>query len=190
MAEEVLQENQETETLDEEKKKSLIAWLEEHPKTTFWGRFVLWALCACILPFLFIAWRFELFGKVGQMQLSGWGIVGIILVFVFALTVIHYIKLALSAKYSLIAQILSGFCKIIIPLLAVFALLECVKDNVESMIKVMGIVIVCEAAAIPLNPLPKWAYEMQKDVRADERKEAMDYLLDGFFKRKKDEGEH
>ena len=43
--------------------------------------------------------------------------------------------------------------------------------------------------AIPLNPLPKWAYEMQKDVRAEERKETFDYLLDGFFSRKKNSGD-
>lgn len=187
MPDEVLQENEEV--LDEEKKNKLIAWIEEHPKTVFWMRFALWTLFACVLPFLFIAWRFELFGKVGQFQLSGWGIVGIILVFVFAITVVRYVKLAFSAKYSLIGQVLSGFCKIIIPLLAVLAILNCVRDSIDAMIKVMGVVIICEAAAIPLNPLPKWAYEMQKDVRADERKETIDYLLDGFFKRKKDSGE-
>ena len=182
MAEEAL-----AEEMTEEEKKNLLTWIEEHPKTVFWFRFVLWTLFACVLPFLFIAWRFELFGKVGQFQLSGWGIIGIVIVFIFAITVIKYIKLALSAKYSLIGQILSGFCKIILPLLMALAILKSIKDSVDTMMTVLGVVIVCEAAAIPLNPLPKWAYEMQKDVRVEERKETMDYLLDGFFKRKKDD---
>lgn len=70
------------------------------------------------------------------------------------------------------------------------AILVSVRDSVDTMIQVMGVVIGCELVAIPLNPLPKWAYDMQKDVKDSEKKEAMDYLLDGFFKRKKDEGNH
>ena len=188
MAEEILEKNQEAETLDEEKKNKLVAWIEGHPKTVFWMRLGLWILFAGILPFLFIAWRFELFGKVGQLQLSGFGLIGIIILAVVAITIIRYIKLAFKAKYSLLGQFLGGVCKIIIPLLALLAVLTSVRDNVDAMIKVLGVVTVCELTAIPLNPLPKWAYEMQKDVRAEERKETMDYLLDGFFKRKKDEG--
>ena len=179
-------ENEETLELEEEKKNALIAWLEEHPKTVFWFRFTLWVLFAGILPFLFIAWRFQFFSKFGQLQLSGFGIIAVIIAFVVILTILKYVKLALSSHYSLIGQILGGFCKVILPLLAFMAILYSIKDTIDSMIKVMGVVIVCEAAAIPLNPLPKWAYEMQKDVRVEERKETMDYLLDGFFKRKKD----
>ena len=184
MAEEVLK--NETLEEEEEKKNKITSWIEEHPRIVFWLRFVFWSLFACILPFLFIAWRYERFGKVGQFQLSGWGIIGIIIVFVFALTVIKYIKLALSARYTLIGQILGGFCKIILPLLTVLAILKSIKDNIDVAMTVLSVVTVCQAVAIPLNPLPKWAYEMQKDVRDDEKKEAMDYLLDGFFKRKKD----
>lgn len=197
MAEEVLEkeaeqveepesEAAETET-EEEKKNKLMAWIEKHPKAFFWIRLGLWLTFAGLIPFTFIALRFKLFQKISKLQFGGWGVIAIIILALVAFTVIKYIKLAFSNRYSLIAQILTGFCKIIIPLLAFWAILISTRDNTMVMIKVMGVVIVSEAIAIPLNPLPKWAYEMQKDVRVSERKEALDYMLDGFFKRKKEE---
>ena len=174
----------ETET-EEEDKSSLMEWIANHPKTVFWTRFVLWTMSACILPFSFIVWRFKLFHKITQIQVGGFGIIAIVVVAFFALTIIKYIKLALSAKYTLIGQVLSGFCMVIIPLIAALLILNSVKENVASLIQALGCVTICEAVAIPLNPLPKWAYEAQKNVRVEERKETMDYILDGFFKRKK-----
>ena len=51
----------------------------------------------------------------------------------------------------------------------------------------MVCVTACETIAIPLNPLPEWAYNAQKEVRVEERKETADYIIDSFFKRKKEE---
>ena len=118
---------------------------------------------------------------------SGFGVIAIVIVAFFVFAILRYVRIALSAEYSLIGQIINGFCKIIIPLIAALLILNSVKSSVDLMMQALGCVIACEAVAIPLNPLPKWAYERQKDVRAEERKEAFDYLLDGFFKRKKDE---
>ena len=187
MAEEVIQE--EVEETEEEVKKGLFAWIEKHPKSTFWTRLVLWTVLSWVLPCAFIVWRFQLWRKVGQIQIGGWGIVAIILTAVFIFTIIRYVKMAFSNRYTLIGQLLSGFCKIVVPLLAMTLILYSVKDSINLMIQVMGCVTICEAVAIPFNPLPKWAYEKQKDVRIGERKETFDYLLDGFFKRKKDDGE-
>ena len=187
MAEKEL-EDKRAESLKEidEETSGLFKWLGEHPKTTFWSRFVLWALCAGVLPFLFIVFRFKLFSKVSQLQIGGWGIIAIVLAAAFVFTIIRYIKLAFSGRYSLTGQILGGICRVILPLVVFMAILVCIRDSVDTMIKVMGVVIACELVAIPLNPLPKWAYDMQKDVKDSEKKEAMDYLLDGFFNRKKD----
>ena len=69
----------EDEIIDEEQRNKFFAWLAEHPKTVFFARLVLWTLCACVLPFLFIVWRFELFRKVSRLQVGGWGIIAIIL---------------------------------------------------------------------------------------------------------------
>ena len=166
---------------------SLIAWLENHPKTTFISRLTSWIILAGVIPFVLIAYRFELFKKVNQMSISGWGIIAVIILAGVVLTVVKYVKLALNAKYTLIGQILNGVCKVIIPLVAVYTIAYSVKDNIQSFLDVMGLVILCEAVAIPLNPLPEWAYNMQKEARADERKDAFDYLLDSFFSRKEKE---
>lgn len=176
MAEEVLNNEQEKEQ----------SWGQKHPRAVFWIRFTLWTTFACVLPFLFIVLRFEIFSTISKMRIGGLGVIAIAILAFFVFTILRYIKLALSAKYSLIGQIINGFCKIIIPLVAALLILNSIKSSIDVMMQALGCVISCEAIAIPLNPLPKWAYEKQKDVRADERKEAFDYLLDNFFKRKKD----
>ena len=178
-----VEEELQEEPTEEKKSSKLLDWLEGHPKSVFWTRFILWSLFACALPFGFIVWRFNLFQKIAKVQIGGWGIVAIVLVALFAITIIRYIRMAINAKHTLIGQILGGFVKIIIPLLVALAILYSVRDNVNLMIQVLGCVTICEAIAIPLNPLPKWAYEAQKDVREEERKETADYILDGFFKR-------
>lgn len=166
---------------------SVLGWFKEHSKTTFWIRFIFWFIFACALPFAFIVWRFKLFTTISSIQIGGWGIIAIVIVVVFALTVVRYVRMALSARYSLMGQCLSGFCKVVLPLLAFLALLQSVKSNIDLLMQAVGCVVLCETVAIPINPLPKWAYEAQKDVRVEERKEAVDYLLDGFFSRKESE---
>lgn len=189
MSEEALKAEQANEQEEEQKKKTnkLIQWIKDHPKAFFWIRLVTWTLCACVLPFIFISWRFELFKSVSKLQVGGWGIIAIAIVGIFVLAVLKYVKLALSAKYSFTAQIINGVCKVIIPLLLLFAIIWCVRDSTTAMLKVLGIVIFLEFIAIPINPLPKWAYEKQKDAKDGERKETMDYLVDKFFNRKKKE---
>ena len=165
-------------------------FVETHPKTIFWIRFVFWTLFACMLPFLFIVFRFNLFHTISKMKFGGWGIIAIIIVAFFTIAILKYIKVALNSKYSMTAQLLNGFCKVIIPLLTFFLIVQAMHSDIDLLLQVMGVVIICEAIAIPINPLPKWAYEKQKDVRAEERKEAFDYLIDSFFNRKKEEDSH
>lgn len=178
--EEVKSENQ------KEQKKTLSSFIEEHPRTTFWSRFISWTMFACVLPFSFIVWRFKLFGKISAIQIGGWGIIAIIIVAVFVFSVIRYIKLAFKGRYSLMGQILSGICKIILPLVVFMVILYGLKNNIDIMLQALGCVTACETIAIPLNPLPKWVYDMQKDLRDSERKDTVDYFLTEFFSRKKD----
>lgn len=175
--------------VENEQKRGLLAFIEEHPKTTFWTRFVSWTMFACILPFLFIVWRFKLFGKISRIQIGGWGIIAIIIVVAFIFSIIRYVKIAFKGRYSLTGQILSGICKIILPLLTFMLILWGLKNSIEEMLQALGFVIVCESIAIPLNPLPKWAYDMQKDLKDSERKDTVDYFLTEFFSRKKEDKE-
>lgn len=159
-------------------------WVDDHPKAIFWIRFIAFFMFACALPFIFIVWRFDLFKSVSKVQIGGWGILAIILVIAFVFVVIRYVKMAINAKYSLTAQVLGGVCKIILPLVAVTVILWCVRNEIELLLQVLGCIILCELIAIPLNPLPKWAYEQQKEVKEEDRKETMDYVLDRIFKKK------
>lgn len=194
MEEEKLVQEKASETEEEETtKKNLFTWLEEHPKTTFWARFAAWTIFSWLLPCAFLVWRFDLFRKIGQIQIGGWGIVAIVITAAFVFTIIRYVKRAFSNRYSLIGQLLGGFCKIVIPLLAMTLILYSVRESINLMIQVMGCVTICEAIAIPLNPLPKWAYDAQKDVRQEERKDAIDYAIDRIVNKrgkKKESGDH
>lgn len=172
--------------IQREPKKNLMQFMEDHPKSVFWTRFVSWTMFACVLPFIFIVYRFNLFGKISKIQIGGWGLIAIVIVAIFVFTVLRYIKLAFAGRYSLIGQVLNGVCKVIVPLIVAMVVLKSIQDNVALMIQVLGCVVSCEAIAIPLNPLPKWAYEMQKDVKDTEKKDTIDYLLTEFFKKKKE----
>lgn len=169
-----------------EEKKSLNNWIQNHPKTIFAFRFVFWALFACVIPFLFIAFRFDLFQSVSKIKIGGWGIIGIIIVAIFVFVLIRYVKLAFSETYSFGVQCFNGLTKIILPLLLVALVVHVIKSDVETFAQSLNFVIVSELIAIPINPMPKWVNEKQKDVRAKERKGTVDYLL-SEIKRKKDE---
>lgn len=170
-------------------KKTLSQVMEEHPTATFWSRFAAWALLACVLPFTFIAYRFQLFKTVSKVQIGGWGIFAIIILAVFAIGVFRYIKLALKTKYSFWIQCINGICKIVIPLLALYIILYNIRNNLDLFLQALGCVILCEGAAIPFNPMPKWVYEKQKEVRDEEKKDTVDYFIDQFFSKKNKEGE-
>jgi len=89
----------------EEERKS---FFEEHQRLVFWTRFALWTIFACVLPFIFIVWRFELFHTISKIRIGGWGLIAIVIVIAFFLSVVKYIKLALKAKYSF-GVFISGF---------------------------------------------------------------------------------
>lgn len=176
------------EASEEKKASKFTTMMEEHPHVVFWTRFVLWASCACVLPFLFIAYRFRLFQNISKMNVGGWGLIAILIVAIFALVLVKYVLNAFSSKYSFIAQCLSAFCKVVIPLVCLYAMLYSIRDNIDAFLQALGCTILCEIVAIPINPMPKWVYEMQKNVKDSEKKDTIDYLLNEFFKRKKDSG--
>lgn len=172
---------------EEKKHNKFITWIKEHPRAVFWIRVALWSIFACILPFAFIAWRFELFYPVSKVHIGGWGILAIVIVAVFIFSVVRYVRIAEGEKYSFAVQCLNGFCKVILPLLTLLVVLYSIRNNLNLFIQALGAVIICEAAAIPLNPLPKWAYDKQKDIKEGEIKSTIDYFIDKFFKGKKDD---
>lgn len=165
-------------------KKSLSTIIEEHPRTIFISRAIAWFMFAGILPFLFIAYRFQLFHTVSKIQIGGWGIIGIIIIGITVITFLKYVKIAMGVRYSYFGQVLKGFFKVIIPLLIVFIIAYNIRNNLDLFLQAMGCVICCETVAIFINPFPKWIWDLQKDVKESERKEGVDYLLNEIWKRK------
>ena len=167
------------------KKKSLNAFIQDHPKTVFWTRFVLWALLAAILPFLFIAFRFGIFKKVSDISVSGWCILGIIIVVAFAFYLVRCLRVALKGRSPFFLQIVNGLCKIVIPLLCLYFFVDSLQGKMVVFEQALIVVIVCETLAIPINPMPVWVDKMNKGKKEEDRKDGIGYLWDEFFSRKK-----
>lgn len=172
-------ENEELET-----KKGLAAFIDSHPKTVFIIRFILWVLFAVGLPFAFLVWRFDLFSNASKLNFGGWGLIAIILLFIFIIVLIRYVKRIALVKNVFIAQCISGFCKVILPLLALLTASWMLRNELTMFIQFLGCTIVCELIAIPVNPMPELVAKCQKDVEESKRKDTIDYFIDRFLTRK------
>lgn len=152
-------------------------------KKEFWLRMIGFGLFACILPFVFLAYRYDLFTKVSKIQIGGWGIIAVIIVFFFVKYVCSMVKQGMP--YSMTTQIITGVCKVIVPLALVWVLAYSIKDNIDTFLQSLGVVILCEAIAIPINPLPKWV-ETHKRNQQDT---FMDMFVDKLYKKKEEQKE-
>lgn len=149
--------------------------MDKKQKRVFALRAVLWAVFAAGMPVAFIGWRYDLFKKVGTLQLSGWGMIALVIALIFVHVLVRYIK-AGFVEWSMTKQVLNGVIKVLIPLGALYALCIGIRANLDYFIQALGCTIVCEAMAIPINPFPKWIYEKSKG-----RFESMvDYMADAF----------
>lgn len=167
--------------MEESVKKSFI---EEHPRSIFWIRFALWVICAAGLPFLFIAFRYDIFKNVSNVSLSGWGIIAVIIIAIFALSLIKYIKKGFKSKSVFFTQCVNGFSRIIVPLVVIYAVIKININNLQAFMEALGCTILCEAVAIPLNPMPQWVDECKKEDKESENKDAIDYLTEKVFAKK------
>lgn len=183
--------NEQTTAVLEEpaKKKSLKEFIESHPKSVFWIRFVIWALFAAVLPFLFIAFRYGIFDKLSSISISGWGLVAIIIVMCFAFYLVRCLRMGLKGRSPFVLQCVNGVCKVIVPLVCALFLLDSIKNSIAVFEQALIVVTLCEAIAIPINPMPVWVHEMNEGKKEEDRKDAIGYLWSEYFSRKKHEGE-
>lgn len=126
-------------------------------KKEFWIRLVAFAIFACILPFVFIAWRYSIFKKVTSISLNGWGLIAILIVILFVRYVAKVIEK--QKRWSWSKQIFLGILKVIVPLVCLYVGLSAMKSNIDLFLQALIVVIGCEAVAIVVNPLPQWAME-------------------------------
>lgn len=147
----------------------------------FWIRSSIWAVLACFAPVAFIAWRYKLFSlsEGSHLAISGWGFLAIVILFAFAIAVVRYLKAGLP--YSMAVQCVDGFCKVILPLGALLLIVISIKDNIGYFEQALTAVIVCEAAAIPVNPFPKWVAQS----KAANAREAVEGAFESLRKGRK-----
>ena len=122
-------------------------------KKQFWIRLPLFILFACIIPFVFIAWRYKIFHKVSNISLSGWGLIGILIIVIFVIYLVKSVEKI--KKWSLTKQIFVGVFKIIVPLLCLYFGLRCIKESVDLFMQALVVVIFSEMIAIVINPIPQ-----------------------------------
>jgi hypothetical protein len=128
-------------------------------KKEFIIRLSAFIILGCIAPFLFIAFRYDLFKKVNEMSLSGWGLIAVVIVFFFARYVLKMIKMGMP--YSMFTQCISGALKVILPLLCLYFCVDAIRTSIDLFQQALVFTIICEALAIPVNPLPKWVQQAQ-----------------------------
>ena len=126
-------------------------------KALFWTRFGIYVLFQIVVPITFLVWRFKLFQKISTVSIGGWGIVVIILVTAFFVSMIKYVKKGLP--FSFLTQCLNGIMKTIIPLIAIAFILNWLKGSINELSQFVIVYILCQIIAIPANPFPKWIHD-------------------------------
>jgi hypothetical protein len=135
--------------------------MTKQEKIKFWIRFALWTCFSLIIPVLFIGFRYSIFSQLSKLSFSGLGIIAIVIILVFLIVLIKYIQ-AYFIEWSMTKQVINGVLKVILPLGTILALLVGVKNNIDVFIQALGVVLVSEVIAIPLNPFPEAIYKKTK----------------------------
>lgn len=156
--------------------------MDSKEKGKFILRIFLWGLFACVIPVCFIGWRFDLFSKVSGLKLSGWGLIAIVITFVFLYAIVKYIR-AGFVEWTMLKQIINGIVSIVIPLGVLLALCVAMKNSLDVFIQALSCVLVSEIIAIPLNPFPKWVWDKSKGRFEN----TVDFVADKFWSKKKEE---
>ena len=153
--------DEENKELEQTKKKA-----EMSEKQLFWTRMALWLVFALVIPFTFICIKFNLFQTTTStsIKVGGWGMIAIIILFFTIRTILKYV--IKGTTYSMTKQIIEGVFKVVLPLVAIFflgyILLKTFQEGMNQFLTVMGVLIVSETVAIPINPFPKWLSDHKK----------------------------
>lgn len=144
------------------------------PKTKsrliFWGRMTGWLGVGVVTPIATFAAKFGLFTEnkpivdaLGNtieqpnIALNGWGIICCLLIGSYVTQILKEVVNA-NKGYSLTKQCYDGFVKLI-PWVMAYGICYFLNGVLSQIMFCLAILIACRAAAVPLNPLPKWRYE-------------------------------
>ena len=158
--------------------------MDKKEKRIFILRVIGWLTLSCILPVVFIGWRFKLFEGNNSLQLSGWGLIAVIIIAVFLYTLVRYIRAGFT-EWSMLKQIVNGIVRILLPLAAILAIVVSIRNSVETFIQALSCVLICEVISIPLNPFPEWIWKKSKG----KFESTVDYIADRLNQGKKEDKE-
>lgn len=161
-------------------------WCKEHPKAVFAARFSLWAIFAAALPFAFIAYRYGIFSVKSKIEVSGWGIIAIIIMVVFLLTLVSYLYKGL--KPGIVKQCVLGIVKVVVPLIILYLIVTGIEKDISAFKQALCCVMICETVAIPLNPFPAWLEKRKQEQGKEKLETVTDALWDKFFEKKEKSG--
>lgn len=128
-------------------------------KTEFWTRLALWVVLALVVPIVYLAIAYGLFTcKSGSsVQLSGWGVLAIVFASVMLIVVVMQARATLP-KGTFARQCIDGALSLI-PLLCAILVIHAVRNNLDGFERFLIVTFVCEALAVPANPLPHWGLQ-------------------------------
>lgn len=150
-------------------------------KALFIMRAILWFVFAGVLPFIFISLQFGVYSNAEpKLKLNGIVYFGLIVLIAVAMKLAKYLYQGMSIGIA--KQCLHGAFTIIAPLLILFAILNGLTKISEDLEKVLGIIIVCETIAIPIDPFPVWLVKK----KAGKFENLIDLGIDKVFRRLKD----
>ena len=137
-------------------------------KKEFITRLILFLLFSLVVPISYISIRCQLWTQ--KTTISFWFILLVIIVIGVVAVLIKYYLDGMKTKYSMVKQILTGVIRVILPIGIVLLLAiwykgraEWIVNHTNLFIEIVSIILVSEAIAIVVNPLPKWAFENNVD---------------------------
>lgn len=137
---------------------------KKHPKTLFTLRLIGFILIGIIGPLLIIYSQYQMFSPrvPNSIKIHGWGIVAAIVLF----GGLYYIISSLAQAFSnyAVRQIMSGISKIIVPLLIAYLLAGTIAANIDKIRIILLGSLICQAIAIPLNPIPPILYMREEKI--------------------------
>lgn len=135
-------------------------------RLVFWVRFIVYVIVGLIIPIVFLIWRFNLFQKIDSLSIGGWGVIAIVIAFAFIVKMLKAIKEGLP--FSFWTQLISGYLKTVVPLLAAVLIVNCLKDKIAELTQFLVVFITCQVIAVPANPFPQWIHDNK--IAEDENK--------------------
>lgn len=141
---------------------------EEKPRkmsaAEFWIRLAVFVALALVAPFTFLAVSYGIFDPKDTqgVSLSGWGIFGLIVCGIVVVSILRQAKRGLSYG-NMFRQCIDGYSALI-PLIILIIAIDAVKANIAKLETFLIFLAICEAVAIPVNPLRKWAEQHNIEI--------------------------